>query len=787
MKRYGVWFEPAQLFTGAGFRVHNDYTDCCTGDFSVLLRAEAEHAHAVCTPSVPIAADSFSLYIIMKADRALSVRVSVGIHQKTFPVDMQYQTYEWNIPGGGFDRLELSFTGGSVWLDDLYVEHDGVVQGTIKKSIGQRIAEVRQTASKRIFETFLLDISNYKEEHLNQYFDMLWVNQDVESVNTRLTAYFERETARKLEQGDVHWSIIDAYLPIMDFYFCFGTHGSVAPGRLYPGTQRALLAYLWVLMEVCNDVHIAKQNTWYINSSENHDIGHKAACLLSSMIFMHEPGYQNRVYPNLGRGFHWQKQSLLTPVKEKTITEEYRPREQYEAWVAFFHEYFAERAKKGFFIERASNGYMKWTLGSILGIFTFVEDEALREKARMFLDIVWADWAQEQFHGVRGGVKTRHHYTAGENGVDAMSTMATFLMGGPGNATLSYKQMLLAGYELPEVVWKMALDRKGMGDFTYLSRGIVEENPALPRPAGCGHTMITDVESRCVRVSWVTPSYILASQLEHPRCCYTHLATGGRWMGLVTPELKARIVPVGLDPSSRLSPNGERYSTDLVCSAVQHQNVLIFQQRRRWMQANPAMFPAYDDVYERPMGLYIGTAWEQCVHRDGVLFLHRGDTYVSIRIILCLMDNDPLAWAKGTAHYADDIVLDDMPYTWEQEGDILRLKSRYSPVILEAGDTRTFPSLEDFIASILDNPPTLIPTVVKREAGVIIRYKGLDSQAKELLYNAANVDEIPYVGGKPVDYCYPCTFDSPYLQSVYGSGIIKAHFDGNNEVYDFTI
>lgn len=643
--------------------------------------------------------------------------------------------------------------------------------------------EAAMTRQARMDQAFRRDMEHGTWEQPNFFFEKLWFGQDLDLVNARLTAYLEKE--RDCHRPSQCWGVIDAHLPVMCLYFCFGQKGNIAPGRLYPGTEKALLAYLWAMTEESNDIHIARESVWYVNDSENLDLGHKVGCLLTAMIFSREEAYKDRVYPNLGRGFRL-KEDPFGPVRERTITEAYRPLEQYMAWVEFFHRYFTERARKGFFIERASCGYMKWTLGSILGLYTYVEDGELKEKARKFLDLVWADWAQEEINGIRGGVKTRHHYTAGETGTDAMEVMARWFLGGPGEAGLSYKFMMLSGYELPPLLWEMILDREDMGRFTYLSRGITEENPVLPRPAGCDCTMLADVESRCVRISYVTPDYILSSQMEHPRTIYNHLAVSGRWMGLVTgTDVTARIVPVALDPSTRLSPNGEHYHLDLVCNCVQSENVLIFQQKRRWTQANPAMFPAYDDVYDQHMGIFLGTGWEEIIARGEVLFLRKGKVYASVRVICCLQDEDPLAWAKGTARYAEDIVLDKEPWTWEKDG-LLRLKSPFSPVILEAGSEAESGNFGAFVEAVADNPPRLWATVVKREAGVIIQYRGTGKGARQLVYHGANNDVIPTIDGRQVEYRYPMIFDSPYMRSAYDSGVVTLQFHGKELVYDFT-
>ena len=177
---------------------------------------------------------------------------------------------------------------------------------------------------------------------------------------------------------------------------------------------------------------------------------------------------------------------------------------------------------------------MKYTISYILMLYNFCGDEGLKKKIGMFLDLMWADWAQLQIAGLRGGPKTRHHKTAG--GYDSMSDLAIFYLGGEGKTSFNYPQQLLSDYAWPRIVWELALDRKGLGSFAYLSRGIGEEEPASPRPLGTERTVMGDTPSRFVKYTWVTPDYMLGTQMDHPYALYNHLSTAGRWQGLVTKD-----------------------------------------------------------------------------------------------------------------------------------------------------------------------------------------------------------------------------------------------------------
>ena len=54
------------------------------------------------------------------------------------------------------------------------------------------------------------------------------------------------------------------------------------------------------------------------------------------------------------------------------------------------------------------------------------------------------------------------------------------------------------------------------------------------------------------------------------------------------------------------------------------------------------------------------------------------------------------------------------------------------------------------------------------------------------LYFNASCNEPPRINGKLIDYECPYTFKSPYIESEYGSGIIKIKKGNFSEVLDFS-
>jgi hypothetical protein len=666
-------------------------------------------------------------------------------------------------------------------------------------STSDRIQQEAVTRKARIERAFTRCAETEFSGRDRQIFDLMWLGKELETLNEELMddLHLElRELAAEEHDKNVHltyghYSLMRS-LRLISFYYCFGSKGN---GRLTDKSEALLLEVLWERTKYKNDIAVTRTSTWWMTGSENHDLNTNVCNLITSRIFMDEEEYKERIFPNLGFGdgiaygeggdFTRPEAAILQAGKaDLSDGKSYTAEDHYAAWKQYFLAYFAERAKRGFFLENGACGYMKWTLNFILGLYNFCGDENLRNQIRMFQDLVWADWAVQQLGGVRGGPKTRHHYEAG--GYDSMSDMARFYAGGNGKSTFIYVQQLLSDYHWSKVIWELVFDVKSIENYSYISRGLGEEQPLFPRPLGCERTMLCDVESRIVKYSYVTPDYILGTQMDHPLALFSHLGIAGRWQGLVTSDPDVRITTVALDTAPGTVKEGKEYSLELMFSSVQHENVLITQQSRRWMQANPDWYPAYDNRYNRPFGIYIGKSWDQVIEKNGWVFACKDNTYAAIRVIQLKTDDDPLAWAKGTDTFKNQIVLREDSYSWNGDNTIISCNNRFSPVIIEMGNKAEYQTFANFIQRIQDNPLQLYKTVVTGETGVIIVYTGCSKGAKEIVYNAANPHDAAKIGGEYIDYSYPKVFDSPQIQSDYDSGVVILQSTTETEMLDFT-
>ena len=779
--RLDCWWE-APLLAGTGFSL--DYTDKRAGDFSMVYRASAEVPHEfgfTPGPFIPAWAlgQGWSLHLWMKAETAAADWPIVLIDSagrraeavlEAFRADGAWHEVELPLrrfhPAASFDlsavrafRIEKTLPAGArVWFDDVRFVDSASEIGVTDKSVDQRMLEEKATRARRVREAFEAGARTDSTGRDRQLFDQLWLGRDVEAADRELRAYYEAELARLRNGRADLWSLV-ANPRLILTYYTLGSKGRFRPPRLSPATERALLDLLWERTAHKNDIALARQSTWWMTGSENHDLNAKVTSLVSSRIFMHEDAFASRVYPDAGHGggygywFHqmYGADAGTGPMGRAKLADgrQYTAKDHYRAWVPFFKEYFAERAKKGFFLERASPGYMKYTISYIHLLYEYCGDVALKERTRRFLDLLWADWAQEQIGGLRGGPKTRHHYSVG--GYDSMTDLATFQLGGPGRTSFNYAVQLVGDYAWPKVIWEMALDREGMGEFAAAGRGVGEEERTRPRPPGAERTMLGDTPSRFLKYSWVTPDYILGTQMDHPDAVYNHLSPAGRWQGLVTARPSVRIVFTAgpLEDAKRQGADME-----LLMAGVQHRAVLITQQARRWSQIHPDWYPAQPSRYEKPLEIYTGNSWAAVEEKDGWVFLRDGNTYAAIRVV-----------REG----------EGCGYRWNEGRTALRLDDKFSPVILEAGRRSRFATLAAFEKAVLANPVEIKKTVVP--GFFIVSYR-------ELVFNAANND-VPTIGGRYVEYSPVKVFDSPFLESRYGSGVVEVRKGREKLTLDF--
>lgn len=175
----------------------------------------------------------------------------------------------------------------------------------------------------------------------------------------------------------------------------------------------------------------------------------------------------------------------------------------------------------------------------------------------------------------------------------------------------------------------------------------------------------------------------------------------------------------------------------------------------------------------------MGNQWDRMVEDSGWIFVQSGAAYAAVRPVLLDVETERPNWKSDEP----TVRLRTDAYEWDEQGEILLLEDKHTSVVIEAGHRNDYTTLEDFMADVLDNPLALYRGATPGNHTLV--YTGSGSGAQEITFGG-NAPQLPTVGGEPIDYSHPFTFDSPTMQSVYKSGVIRIQYDGESLTLDFT-
>lgn len=684
-----------------------------------------------------------------------------------------------------------------VRVDGMHVRTDDGIVGITSKPLEQRIVESQSSRLKRAEAIYSGVVADADRGLLNRLFAEFWLGEYLEKANAEIERIFveERDWANEAHGFENTWDL-SATPWILRMYFTFGPGDKDTSDRLSPSAQNILLEILWERTKGKNDIHWARsRNPWIMDGSENHDINGIVSSYLSSLIFKDHPDFAERIYPNVGKGggagywFHRDRGLIrfYGPYGRADLADgqDYVAADHYDAWGKVIREMITARAERGFFLEQASPSYMKYTLGFLQDVYEFDACEDMREHVGKFLDLVWVQWAFESLHGQRGGAKTRDHTILNVEG-DSMYQMARFLMGGFLTQTDLYYFLPASTYELPDLVWRVALDREGLGEFALLSRSIGEEPGDLPRDPGLERSLNLDGEHRMYRYTWITPHSILGAQMDHPLAVHSHLSPTSRMYGInFSSHPNARIFPIGVRQTAEDDWQLVRRAGPMY-RAAQYEHVLVSQQSRGYIQVNPDWFPQRS-LAPIPIGVYFSPEIDTIVEKEGWIFAQAGAGMAAVRLVEGeYMAGDGIDEVTSFTEYdATESLQEPLrkdSYQWNRDRTLAVARNAFAGLIMETSSLDRHENLEAFIEDVLEARLELQKTVVPGWYTLI--YQGTGN-APLIEFNLTN-NEVPRVDGVSLDYEPPYLFESPYLRSAYGSGQIETEFDGSEQRFHFS-
>ena len=675
--------------------------------------------------------------------------------------------------------------------------------GITDKTVEQRISEARASKPDRIEQTMRKSAGvKYENFTALKAFGKLYLNEDLEEANRIIIEYADKKLEQEKSLNIHHWDLFDNSMICRLYYYFSAPYGKF-PGRMNEAAKDKLLELLWERTKFKNDIHWARQSVWYLDGSENHDLSKKSSCLVSSRIFMNEPDYKDRVYPNLGfgggytymhAGYHGANAEKIRVDESGGMAnlkdgKEYTAKDHYKAWLEFFKKYISSRAEHGFLVEKYSMGYSKHSYNMLDLVHALSGDEELRHMMGDFMDLYWAGYIQVSPHNVVGGAKCRNSKV---EAVSPDADMINFKMGmGHDSAVVWYYWNVLSDHKLPEVLWRMALDREGMGRYVFKTKGIGEEVAVMPRPAGTERSLVINPDGRYLDYSYVTPAYTLGCRMWHPLSVHSHLTQGstGPWLGMASADRdQALVVPVGLiiDPEDP-DKNG-KVSPRPMFKTVQHANTLIVMRAKNFTVLNPDWFP-YTPPAKTDQGIFLGKAWDEIKEDSGWVFLRRGNIFAAVRPVErdteyeAAKNKELGALGAQRARHVATVKLTENTYKWNEDKTIMVLNNPYAPFIIHSGDSDQYGSFDHFTDQVKNARLELYKTAVPGFDEVVFNPPGSDKV--EMVFNAAN-NRIPQINGEYINYSYPMIYESPYMKSVYKSGKIQIEYGGEELKLDFS-
>lgn len=534
--------------------------------------------------------------------------------------------------------------------------------------------------------------------------------------------------SRIVDRDSLHWHA-DMVLRLIEMY---GTNGSVAPGRMDAATEAKCLEPIWHYVRLVSRLAKAEylnSKTWHLWESENHHVQCFSIAWHFSKIAKDLPVYQNQTHADGST-----------------------PAQLYAAWNAYFVEYVKERFRKGIFVEMRSDGYNSESIRGVYNLYDF-GDPDVKEHARMYLDLFWAYWAQEQFNDVSGGGKARRPFpntlTAGHGGLTGNMANLYFGIGVVPKVEGHSVNPLLSDYRPPAVVADIAVDVKGRGTYEVrqAAQGLGQAaqtnwdqskilNPYKLNTNGGG----------IVRYTYCDPAFIMGTPMvdHRPLADWVAISSQSRSQGVIFSGAAeaARILPCVL-------PSDEKEARNAFWS-VQSKGSMITQM----LNTNSGGSQMWAWISKAGLA--------DPVQEEGIVFVQSDSVngaYAAIRPVgtdYTLIDNYDFSTISP-------------PASW-----VVQLNDKFKPFILEVMAKNQVASFAAFKALVKANTPSFTNNLVTHT-----------TIYGDTLTLDASYANPPTVNGLPVDYTPAKSYDSPFLYGDYNGDTFVIEKGPRREVYYF--
>jgi hypothetical protein len=406
---------------------------------------------------------------------------------------------------------------------------------------------------------------------------------------------------------------------------------------------------------------------------------------------------------------------------------------------SYFKSYFKEKATKGLLTEVASPGYAKYSLNTLYNIYDFAEDEELKNLADMFLNLYFADWAIEQFDGLRGGSKHRSYTGVNSYGLSANEGWFPF---GLGTSTKhpGYTSAVTTTWRPNVLVAELALAQEDRGTYEITSR-----RPGLIVAGSKGNEISPD-GGEFLRYTYHTPQFNMGVSM-------VPALNASSWVG-VSSQNRCNLILFSGTPAKIYTQRPTRSSGSVYNAewGVQHKGVRILQML-------PAPFSEHATgqlvFFSKSLDLKEEGAW---------VFAEAADAYCAVKVaqgnaILRSPTKEDYRGGKGDLN----------------AGTYLDLENSLSPIVFEISPKEAYVSYAAFKEEIKSNTLT--------EEGSVLTYSSKAYENTLTLYS--DYSQLPKINSKTVNLNPDFVYQSPFINGDFGQGVVTISKGGKKLVLNF--
>lgn len=487
-------------------------------------------------------------------------------------------------------------------------------------------------------------------------------------------------------------------------------------------------------MRVCEALH-----AYYLFRDDPNLSSAARRHLLELMHFRPTP---RRINPSIWKFGTTENHALMGHVWCLLVAQIDRDWETAEAIGRHIDAYIIEHIKKGW-LEYNSPCYVEKEVGCLIMLAEWSGDPLLRRKAALALDVLFAEHAVLNLEGMLGGPACRA-YRPGHEGIlpDELGHNSRYdakcsgsypmmhMLFGQGQShfygVLGAALLATSRYLPPLAVHRLATAGLERGTYEFKAR-----RPGhacrLFRNDRKADEPLPEMFNGCA-YAWMTPDFALGSFQE----------VQGKYGALRSLPLTSVLRMAGSTRRTIYTDTilgGRQEMAAAVVDCVQHKNVSMGRG-----SSGQAYF-ATDE-------------FEEVIERDGWIFVRAGGTLVAYRVI-------------------------GVGYTWQQVnnaavyGDFIKFDKSDAPFVLEAAQASDY--AEDFARFQAD---ALNNQIEQKPDGLV--YESCSAADKgpsaEAFVMTLRYGELPLVNGMPIDLNSYGTFDSPYLNSPWDSGVVRLRF-----------